>query len=407
VVTQRSLSEQDEGTIIVRNRKVNENIYRKDCDDQEDNAALAKRAIQKLTVPTTIPKAAAGGKLEGSGKKRGHPPKVLSGLDRESSNSEDPSYIPHTALSPMQEPGGDRASSVSAQKKVEDSQHTSLSSSSNIKKGQRSAASEIIESPTNPEVLPVKLPNLGNTSEEAIVVQDKSTNEPTPVSKNHVVNEDINTVTGDYIPAPTASATAKKLSRSGISKSLSEDYLNAKEEAFRVVEAELEEEEAAREHSQKATPVKAHLSPPTKTASIAVKNKVPTSVAKSVLKGPPGQLMSMAERQALKGRPFNIVAAKSTPTHGPANTPTTTSISKPRSTKPRPTARFNFSSDDSAGNGPSSDDDESIPAVRPITKKPRIEALAGHNGNAKANFKPVSGMLDGIHRGQPSVSLVK
>jgi hypothetical protein len=389
-----------------------ESIYRKDSDDQDDSIVLAKRADQKLTVLTTIPQASISGKLEGSGKKPGHPPKVLSELEKESSNNEDPSYIPRTVLSPSQEPKRDCASSASAQKKVEDCQQASPSPPSNIKKGRRSAASEIMESPANPDVLPIKLPDLGINSEQANVVQDKPTEEPTPVSKDNVVSGNININAGDYKAVPTAPATTKKPSRSSIIKPLSEDYLKAKEEAFRMVEAELEEEEAARELSQRIAPVKARVSPPTKAVSTLAKKKIPTSVTKSVPKGPPGQLMSMAERQALKGKPFKIVAAKSTPRHRLASTPTTTSNPKVRSTKPPTVVRLNFSSnsDDSARDCPSSDDDdESIPAVRPVAKKPRIEALKGHNGNGntKANFKPVSGMLDGVRKGQQSVRLVK
>jgi hypothetical protein len=408
MVERRRLSGLDDGAVIVTTDvqgKVGQSIYHDDSDDEDDSTVLATRAIQKLTVPPPVSKAAADHKLEGSGKRHGHPPKVLSETDRESSNDEDPSYIPCAVPSPTQKPRRDRPSSPSAQKKVEDRQQASPPSSGNTKKGRQSPTSEI---PANPEVLSIKLTELATTSKQAIVVQDKSAKEPSPVSKNNAVDEDINMIPEDYTPVPTAPATTKKPSRLSRNKSLSEDYLKAKEEAFRMVEAELEEEEAAREHSQKFTPIKAHVSPPTKAGSTLMKNKVPTSVTKSVPKRPPGQLMSMAERQALKGKPFKIVAAKSTPTHGPASTPTTTSSSKPKSTKMPPTARFNFSSDDSAGDGSSSDsDDNSIPAVRPVAKKPRIEALAAHNGNTKANFEPVSGMLDGVRKGQPSVRLVK
>jgi hypothetical protein len=397
---QRRLSEAD-GTVIVT---AVQSIYRDDSDDEEDTIILATRAVQNLTAPPSALKAAADHKLDGSGNKPNHPPQVLSENDRESRNY-DSSCVPPAVYSPTQEPKRDCSSSAFAQEKAADCQQASPPSSANIKKGRQSPSSEI---PANPEVLPVKLPELATISKEAIAVRDNSAKEPTPISKNSTLDGDINIIAEDSTPVSTTAATTRKPSRLSISKSLSEDYLKAKEEAFRMVEAELEEEKAAREKLKKVTPVKAHVSAPTKAACTLPKNKFTTGVTKSVPKGPPGQLMSMAERQALKGKPFKIVAAKSIPTHRPASTQTTTSVSKARSTKPPPTAQSNFSSDGSAGDGPSSDSDgESIPAVRPVAKKPRIEALASHNGNTKTNFKPISGMLDGLRTGPPSVRLVK
>lgn len=395
---QRCLSELDDGTVVV-------NICRDESDD-EDNIVLATRAIQKLPVPQSVSKAAAE-KLDGNRKKCGCSPEFLSENDRESLNNEDSSCVPSVVSSPTQEPKRDRSSSMFAQKKVEDCQQASPPSSANIKKSRQPLSSEI---PANPEVLPVKLPELSTTSKEAIAVRDKSAKEPAPVSKNSTLDGDINMIAEVSNPVSTTAATIRKISGLSISKSLSEDCLKAKEEALCMVEAELKEEEAAREKFKKVTPVKAHVSPPTKAASSTLaRNKFTTGVTKSVPKGPSGQVMSMAERQALKGKPFKIVAAKSIPTHRPASTQTTTSVSEARSTKPLPTMRSNFSNDGSAaGDGPSSDSDsESIPAVRPVAKKPHIEALVSHNGNTKTNFKPVSGMLDDVGKGSPSVRLVK
>jgi hypothetical protein len=408
IIGQRPLSGLDDDTVIVTDdvqEKVAQSIYRDDSNDENDSVVLATRAVQLLTIPPSVPKAATDHRLDENGKKRGHPPKFFAEIGRESLDDEDPSYMPRAGSSPTQTPRRNPPSSTSAQKKVDDCQPVSPSPSGNIKKGRQCLVSEI---PVNSGVVSIKLPELATTSKQAIVVQDESTTEPTPVSKNSAIDEDINMITEDFTSVSTAIATAKKTSRLSISKPLSEDYLKAKEEAFRMAEAELEEEEAAKENSQKVTPVKAYVSPPTNAASTLPKNKSPTSVNKSMPKGPPGHLMSMAERQALKGKPFKIVAAKSTTTHRPANTPSKTSISKARSMKPPRTTRFNVNSDDSAGDGSYSDsDDGSIPAVRPVAKKPRIEALASHNGNTKTDFKPVSGMLDGVRKGQPSVRLVK
>jgi hypothetical protein len=405
---QQRLSAVDDGSITVIadvQGKAIQSIYQDDSDDGNNGALLATRATQKLTVSPLASKAATDHKLEGSGKEWGPPPKVLLENDRESSNNEDAYYVPRAVSSPMQKPKRDRSSSTSAQRKVEDRQQASPPSPANIMKGCQSPASEI---PPNSEVLFVKLPGLATTPKEAIVIRDQSPKQSIAVSKNSAVDENINMIAENYTPVSTAAAITKKPSRLSISKPLSEDYLKAKEEAFRMVEAGLEGAEAAREISQKITPVKALVSPPTKAASILTKNKFPKSVTKTVPKGPPRQLMSMAERQALRDKPFKIVTAKSSPRQTPANSTTTTSVSKTKSTKPPPTARFNSRSDDSARDSPSSDsDDESIPAVRPVAKKPRIEALAGHNGNAKTNFKPVSEMLDGIRKGPPSVRLLK
>jgi hypothetical protein len=383
MVSQKPLSELAGRTVIVTTDiqgKVGQSIYREDGDDEDDSAVLANSAIQNL---------------DESVKKHGRPPKVLSEVDKESLDNEDSFYIPCAVSSPTQKPTRDRRSSAATQKEVEDQQEASLLSPGDTKKSNQSEALEIR---ANPETLPVKSPKLPTTSDQAIVGMDKSTKSPTPTAKNNAADKAILRIADDHNQLTTSRPTT--------SKSLSEEYLKAKEEAFRMFEAELEEEEAASEQSQRFIPAKAQVPPPSKAVVTLWKNKV-QGATKSVPNGPPGKLMSMAERQALKGKPFRIVAAKSAPSHSLANAPTLTSNSKPKWTKAPPTARFNFSSNDSSGEGPSSDEsDESIPAVRPVAKKPRSYALSGHDGNTKANSKPVPGLLDGMRKLQPSVRLV-
>lgn len=393
---QRRLSELDDGTVMVTTgaqEQAGRSNYLDDSDHEDDSVVLENRAIHETTVLPTVLKPATDHKFEGSERKRGHLPKVSLEVNEACTNNQDPPYIPRAVSSPTQKSARDCPSSLAAQKKVDDCEQASPSSPGNVKKSHLQGALEVLG---NPAVLPVKPPVSTTSPKQAIVNKNNPAKAPTPVTKK---DKDIIAMGNDHNLVTTTAVTIKLTSRPSTTKSLSEEYLKAKEEAFRMFEAELEEEEAAREQSQTFTPVK--VSPHPKASEALAKSKVSTKVTKSAPKGPPGKLMSMAERQALKGKPFKVVAAKSTPSRGPASSST-----KTKSTKVPPTAHFSFSSDDSAEDGLSSDD-ESIPPVRPVSKKSRIEALAGHTGNTKANVKPVSGMLDGVRKGRLSVRLVK
>jgi len=406
IARQRRLSELDDSTVMVTTDiqgKLSQRIYRHDSDEEDDNIMLAARAVHTLTVRSTVPKSSVNDNSDESGNINRRLSRAMSAIDRKYENNEDPPDKTHARSSPTQKPTKDLPSSTATQKKLNDSQNPSPPSPDNIKQNNQPKTLGI---PTSSGALLVRSSELATSSERAIAAPSKSSKARTSITKHNAVEKDILVVADNHNPITIAANNTKISSWSSTNKSLSEEYLKAKEEVFRMFEAE--QEEAGREQLQKVTSVKAHVPPPTKAKVTIARNQVPANVTKSLPKEPPEQLMSMAERQALKGKPFKIVAAKSSPSRSKASTPTLTSSSKSKPTTVPPILRFSFSSDDSVGDGPSSDDsDGSIPAVRPVGKQPRIEALKGHNGNIKTNFRPGSGMIDVVRKGKPSVRLVK
>jgi JmjC domain, hydroxylase/Zinc-finger domain of monoamine-oxidase A repressor R1 len=87
---------------------------------------------------------------------------------------------------------------------------------------------------------------------------------------------------------------------------VSEDYQTEKLEALHIVEAESEEQErsSAQSHSQGASRIVT-----TKGQSTTF-TETPRSATKSLPKSPLGKFLSMAERRALRGKPFKNVGAK-------------------------------------------------------------------------------------------------
>lgn len=408
-VWQQRLSELDDNTTIVRSHIQGEVVQRinQEGSDEEDSIILATRALQRLAVPPAVPKTTTDDGLQRSGKTCDCPPKALPELDREFPSNKSPLHRSHSELSPIPKPRINPPSSASSQKIVEEGQQISVPSSTNAQKGRPSTASRPREKVPDPDIPPTQLPDSVTTPKQVITVRDEPTKEPAPVSKNTPAGEDRNLIDKDDNTLSATPALVNKYALPRINKPLSEEYLKAKEEAFRMFEAELEEEEAAIEHKQKASPLKAQISPPRKAASIPSKSTNSPVAHKSLPKGPPGQLMSMAERQALQGKPFKIVGARSRTNHGHSSTPTARSGLKVSSAKPLATVRRDISnnSENSGADGSSSsDDDESIPAIRPLSKKSHIESLADYE---KPIVKPITGMPDGVRSGEAAVRMVK
>jgi hypothetical protein len=175
-----------------------------------------------------------------------------------------------------------------------------------------------------------------------------------------------------------------------------DDNMAAKDLAWREVQAELEAEKSAKKR------VAAPAVKPASSKAILERHlsntpaKQPHSVASP--KSTPGKFMSMAERQALKGKTVKIVSKPASANNSTNTTPRKASVvevvvSIPKvvvsvpanNIESRGTLRRRASSPVPAYSSPEESDSscDSIPAVRPVSKKPRIEALSKQSREAK------------------------
>lgn len=238
---------------------------------------------------------------------------------------------------------------------------------------------------------------IGDTERDAVPVPMSTASSISEVEED----DSFVLVDDDFRPISTAPVSETKQAEPKTSLSVSQDYLMAKEQAWRMIEDELEEEAIIEPQKQDRRQSAGTVPQPAKATSISSATKAPTVSVKPLPKARSGKLMSMAERQALKGKAFRIVAAKSA-TRSPSSASPVLSVSKSLSMKKvevvihsNSTAPLNDYASDSLS---SDDDDESIPAVRPVAKKPRIEAMAGLTNNIKENVKPVSSVPLGMKR---------
>lgn len=202
-------------------------------------------------------------------------------------------------------------------------------------------------------------------------------------------DSDYNSVMVDENYNPTPPIPQSKSSSAAVSP----EYHNAKLEALRIVEAEMEAEiSKPREvvFKKPFVPTKTLAKTMTAPNSIAVvinQNEFePLSVKpKPTVTAPPAapkepSFMSMSERRAAQGKNTTIVRPKSGPSFSPVTAPSDSAgvkqsqdealVSQPSTVLPRPTGtqRRTYSTASSSDD----DEDEEIPARRPVGVKPKV-----------------------------------